>query len=184
MIKTIVTVSLGLLIFSVPAMAEKPGLKSPAKKPAKKAAAGKADKKAGKAASAEVVKSTAPPLKKVTDIFNRKRRRDIFVPVGSGYGSEDEEVYDPDTVDVDALLRRILLKGIMREKSGIFAVLVDPSNGTGFILRKGKLYDYRHNRIRGVRGKINLLDKEVTLRTPEKHIQILRLGEEEEEEEE
>jgi hypothetical protein len=69
------------------------------------------------------------------------------------------------------------LKGIMKDRHGASAILVHEKTGQGYLLRGGKLYDYKNNRIPGVTGTVKHKEKTVILMTPDKDVQPLFLGE-------
>ena len=83
----------------------------------------------------------------------------------------------------DFSIQNLELRGIMKDRQGSFAVLLDIDSRTGFILRNGKLYDYKKKHIPGVKGQISLPQKSVTLTTEDKDTRTFRLGEENEAEE-
>jgi Tfp pilus assembly protein PilP len=128
----------------------------------------------------EVAESTeAVKPRTVEDIYQGAKYRDPFTKVSAKAGGVSAAAvaeWDP----ADFSIHELDLKGIMRDKTGSFAILTDRLAGVGFVLRGGKLYDFKNNRIEGVTGKINVAQKTVYLITAEKDVQTLRLGEEEE----
>ncbi|MEK9145958.1 MAG: hypothetical protein AAB339_10140, partial [Elusimicrobiota bacterium] len=70
------------------------------------------------------------------------------------------------------------LKGILKDRRGSYAILTDTLGGS-FLLKDGKLFDYKNKPLPGVTGAIQPKQKSVTLMTPDKDVQVLRIGEEE-----
>lgn len=119
-------------------------------------------------------------LKTVEDIYPGARYRDPFTETSAksgGISGSAVAEWDPE----DFSIHELELKGIMRDKSGSFAVLKDRVVGMGFVLRQGRLYDLKNKPVPDVTGKINLAQKTVYLITSEKDVQTLRLGEDKEE---
>jgi len=123
----------------------------------------------------------------VDEVYQASKYRIPFmrltIAAGGGGGVSKtalQKEWDPE----DFSIHELDVKGIMRDKSGAFAILTDRLAGVGFVLRGGKLYDFKNNRIPGVRGKINVAQKTVYLITPDKDVQTLQLGGEEEQDEE
>jgi hypothetical protein len=117
--------------------------------------------------------------KSIEDIYTGGKLRDPFVALGGAGGAPSSSVTDFDMADFS--IHELELKGIMRDKNGAFAMLIDESTRTGFILRRGRVYTYKNERVPGVTGRINLAQKTVVLITVDKDVQTLRLGEDEEE---
>jgi len=116
----------------------------------------------------------------VEDIYIGAKYRNPFTEVTAAAGgrSVSAAAYNPE----DFSIHELDLRGIMRDKTGAFAILTDRVAGVGFVLRQGKLYDYRNKLVPDVKGRINMAQKTVYLITPEKDVQTLRLGEDEEDE--
>lgn len=139
--------------------------------------------RAQEAAVAESTKTVKP--RTVDDIYKGSKYRVPFIEISvqSGGGAAIQTAlkeWDPE----DFSIHELDLKGIMKDKSGAFAILTDRLAGVGFVLRGTKLFDFKNNRIEGVRGKINVAQKTVYLITPDKDVQTLQLGGDEEEEDE
>lgn len=121
----------------------------------------------------------------VDDVYGGAKLRDPFMKL-SGAGAAGTAVaapakdYDPEEFSI----HQLELKGIMRDKAGITALLVDMSSRFPFILRGGRLYDMRKKPVKGVTGVIKPAQKTVTLTTADKDVQTLRLGEDADEAEE
>ncbi|MFH1724672.1 MAG: hypothetical protein ABII00_08620 [Elusimicrobiota bacterium] len=115
---------------------------------------------------------------RVEDLYGGLKLRDPFRDLTKAGGGMVAIVaakeFDPEEFSIHA----VDLKGVMKDRSGTYAVLVDGETGMGFILREGKLFDYKNNRIPKVTGRINVPQKTVILMTPDKDVQTLRLGEE------
>lgn len=133
-------------------------------------------------AGAQVEASTAAAKPRtVEDIYRGARYRDPFAEVSAVGGAAAAAAaavaeWDP----ADFSIHELDLKGIMKDKSGAFAILTDRVAGVGFVLRGAKLYDFKNQLVAGVTGKINAAQKTVYLITADKDVQTLRLGEAEE----
>ncbi len=99
-----------------------------------------------------------------------------------GGGSVSAALKDWDPADFD--IHELDLKGILQDKKGSFAILKDRASGIGFILRGGKLFNFKGKSISDVTGKVNTAQKTVYLITSEKDVQTLRLGKDDEEDDE
>lgn len=119
----------------------------------------------------------------VDDIYGGAKLRDPFMKLagaGAAAAAAPPKDYDPEEFSI----HQLELKGIMRDKAGMTALLVDLSSRFPFILRGGRLYDMRKKPVKGVTGVIKPAQKTVTLSTADKDVQILRLGEDADEAEE
>lgn len=121
----------------------------------------------------------------VDDIYGGAKLRDPFMKLaGAGVAAAALAAplkdYDPEAFSI----HQLELKGIMRDKSGLTALLVDIESRFPFILRGGRLYDMRKKPVKGVTGVVKPLQKTVTLTTADKDVQTLRLGEDADEAEE
>lgn len=128
--------------------------------------------------AASVQASTRPasvPL--ATDLYRSERLRDPFVEPTAGGGATvlGATAAEPAEFSIHALT----LKGILGEKSGGMALLIEPVSGATYILRNGRLYDYRNKPVPGVSGAVLPRQKTVRLQTPDKDVQTFILGEEE-----
>ena len=148
-------------------------------------AAKKAQPHAGRAAPASpaVEASTgAARAPTVGDLYAGAKYRDPFAALaGAGGLAEQPQAAEDgaEAAEYQFSIHSLSLRGIMKDRRGASAVLVDAKTGQGFILRSGLLFDYKNHRIPGVRGAIHTKQKSVTLTTPEKDSQTLRLGEDE-----
>lgn len=121
----------------------------------------------------------------VDDIYGGTKLRDPFTKL-SGAGVAAAPVaappkeFDPEEFSI----HKLELKGIMRDKAGMTALLVDIDTHFTFILRGGRLYDMRKKPVPNVTGAIQPAQKSVTLTTADKDVQTLRLGEDADEAEE
>lgn len=75
----------------------------------------------------------------------------------------------------------LLLKGILKGKAGDYAIFAGAGSGASFLLEGGKLLDASGKPIPGVSGMVRAAQKSVQLTTKDGDVQILKLGEEEEE---
>lgn len=123
----------------------------------------------------------------VDDVYGGAKLRDPFMRLsGGGAGmaavaiAAPPKEYDPEEFSI----HQLELKGIMRDKAGLTALLSDMNTRFTFILRGGRLYDMRKKAVPGVTGVIQLAQKTVTLTTADKDVQTLRLGEDADEAEE
>lgn len=121
----------------------------------------------------------------VDDIYGGAKLRDPFMKLaGAGVAAAavaaPPKDYDPEEFSI----HQLELKGIMGDKAGLTALLVDMNSRFPFILRGGRLYDMRKKPVKGVTGVIKPAQKTVTLTTADKDVQTLRLGEDADEAEE
>ncbi|MCX5788969.1 MAG: hypothetical protein NTX64_10760 [Elusimicrobia bacterium] len=115
--------------------------------------------------------------------------RDPFVPVpgGSGRGGAAAAPTDAEGSAMPAGLmppeefsiHALALKGVMEDRSGALAVLVDSKYGASFVLKQGRLYDVKNKPVPGVTGVVKVKQKTVRLTTPERDVEVLRMGEHE-----
>lgn len=148
------------------------------------AAAPKASTATATTAAAGVKSSTAAPSVTPADLYGGGKLRDPFAPLlGAGGVGAAMQVVAPAAFNMEEFsIHGLDLKGIMKDPKGSFAVLVETKSGTGFILRDGRLYDYKGKPVAGVTGVIRPRQKSVMLQTPDRDVQWLRLGEKEDEE--
>lgn len=123
----------------------------------------------------EVKASTPTPT--ISSIYTAERLRDPFQPGGTGASAAAEKSF---TID-DFNVHNLVLRGTMKDGASDYALLSDREFGVAFILRNGKLYDSKRKAVQGVTGRIHLKEKTVELTGPDGDVQVLRLGEEEEE---
>ena len=97
--------------------------------------------------------------------------RDPFLTPGSG--APRVTAKEP----TEFSIHNLVLKGILRDPSGDFAILVEQGSGASYILRNGRLYNSRKKPVRGIAGIIQAKRKKVHLMTPEKDVQTFILGE-------
>ena len=121
----------------------------------------------------------------VDDVYGGAKLRDPFMKL-AGAGAVAAPVAAPakDFDPEDFSIHQLELKGVMRDKAGMSAMLVDMNTHFSFILRGGRLYDMRKKPVPGVTGVIQPAQKSVTLTTADKDVQTLRLGEDANEAEE
>jgi len=123
-----------------------------------------------------VAVSTAAPMEPgVNDLypFERMHLRDPFMQLGgsSGYGDQEGDI-------PVFSIHNLVLKGIMQDSSGDFALFVDAASGANYVLRKDVLYDIKRKPVPGVSGIIKPQQKTVHLLTLDKDVQTFILGEE------
>jgi hypothetical protein len=118
----------------------------------------------------------------VSSIYTGDRVRDPFLPAAMGATSsrrsEDVKTEGPEVVDIHGMQ----LRGIMKDAKIDYALFTAETGGT-YLLRGGRLYNERNKVVPGVTGAIKLKQKTVELITPDKDVQVFRLGEEEKEKE-
>lgn len=195
---TTLALALALLVPALPAGAQAPAMggapaeastASAAAAPAPAQMEGKArkPKKEKKEKEPEVAESTGGVRALgIDDVYGGAKLRDPFQRLTGGGGvaavaiAAPPKEFDPE----DFSIHQLELKGIMRDKTGLTALLSDMTTHFTFILRGGRLYDMRKKAVPGVTGVIQLAQKTVTLTTADKDVQTLRLGEDADEAEE
>lgn len=128
--------------------------------------------------AAAVQASTRPasaPL--ATDLYRSERLRDPFVEPRAGGGTMTLGAVAAEPAEFS--IHALALKGILGERSGGMALLIEPVSGATYILRSGRLYDYKNKPVPGVTGAVLPRQKTVRLQTPDKDVQTFILGEEE-----
>lgn len=118
----------------------------------------------------------------VSTIYTGDRVRDPFLPAAMG-GSrsvrrDDAKAEGPEVVDIHGMT----LRGIMKDPKIDYALFTAETGGT-YLLRGGRLYNERNKAVPGITGAIRLKQKTVELVTPDKDVQVFRLGEDEKEKE-
>jgi hypothetical protein len=118
----------------------------------------------------------------VSSIYTGDRVRDPFLPAAMGGTSvrrvDSTKAGGPEVVDIHGMT----LRGIMKDAKVDYA-LFTAEGGGAFLLRGGKLYNDRNKPVPGITGAIKLKQKTVELITPDKDVQVFRLGEDEKEKE-
>lgn len=129
------------------------------------------------AAKAEVAVSSATEATTVETLYSAGKLRDPFLRPGS--------VSAPKVVEIpeEFSIHNLSLRAIMKDTAADYALFQDMNAPTTYILRKGKLYGPKDKIIGGVVGTINLKQKGATLMTPDKDVQVFRLGEDDKEKE-
>ena len=190
---TALALALSLLAPAPPAQAQ-PGAPmggGPAASPASGLSAAQADpkpRKPKKEKEPEVSESTGGVRALgVDDVYGGAKLRDPFTKLTGGgvvaptsAAADAPKEFDPEEFSI----HQLELKGIMRDKAGLTALLTDMNTHFTFILRGGRLYDMKKKAVPGVTGVIQLAQKSVTLTTADKDVQTLRLGEDADEAEE
>lgn len=140
-----------------------------------------------RAAPALAASATAQALTPTTleELYPSAGLRDPFAPVagvGGGKGVKDAPAAGPAMTSDDFSIHNLELKGIMEDRTGGFAILIDPRYGASFVLRRGKLFDQRNKPVPGVTGEVKAKQRIVQLVAgPEKDVQILTMNEREDE---
>ena len=118
----------------------------------------------------------------VSSIYTGDRSRDPFLPAAMGATSarrvEDAKTDGPEMVDIHGMI----LRGILKDAKADYALFTSESGGT-YLLRGGKLYNERNKLVPGIGGSIRLKQKTVELITPDKDVQVFRLGEDDKDKE-
>ena len=96
-------------------------------------------------------------------------------PTGAEGSAMPAGLMPPEEFSIHALS----LKGVMEDRSGALAVLGDSKYGASFVLKQGRLYDVKNKPVPGVTGVVKVKQKTVRLTTPERDVEILRMGEHE-----
>lgn len=114
----------------------------------------------------------------VSSIYTGDRVRDPFLPAAMGGARtvrvEDAKTDGPEIVDIHGMT----LRGIMKDAKIDYALFSSENGGT-YLLRGGRLYNERNKPVPGITGAIKLKQKTVELITPDKDVQVFRLGEDE-----
>ena len=118
----------------------------------------------------------------VSSIYTGDRSRDPFLPAAMGATSirrvDDAKSDGPEVVDIHGMT----LRGIMKDAKVDYALFTAEGGGT-YLLRGGRLYNDRNKPVPGISGAIKLKQKTVELITPDKDVQVFRLGEDDKEKE-
>jgi hypothetical protein len=131
--------------------------------------------------SASTATAVAGSTLTVSSLYTGDRVRDPFLPPAMG-GSSVRRPAGPkeDGVPEAPLdIHGLSLHGILKDAANDYALFTSDTGGT-FMLRGTKLYNDRNKAVPGVTGRIKLKQKTVELMTPDKDVQVYRLGEEEE----
>lgn len=122
----------------------------------------------------DLYKAVRDPFTPVTaaSLVPLKPAAEVEAGANNGVASVEEEPPEP-----EFSIHFLSLKGIMKDRRGASAILVHEKTGQGYLLRGGRLYDYKSNRIPDVTGVVKPKEKTVILMTPDKDVQPLFLGE-------
>ena len=146
------------------------------------ASAGPAPSPAAVAVSTVAAQTVAVTTQTVSTVYTGDRVRDPFLPAAMGAStarrSDDAKTDGPEVVDIHGMT----LRGIMKDQLIDYALFTAETGGT-YLLRGGKLYNERNKVVPGIRGVIKLKQKTVELITPDKDVQVFRLGEDDKEKE-
>ena len=113
----------------------------------------------------------------VETLYSAGKLRDPFIKPGSVAAPK----IAADAAPEEFSIHNLSLRAIMKDAAADYALFQDMNATTTYILRKGKLYGPKDKIIGGVIGTINLKQKGATLMTPDKDVQVFRLGEDEKE---
>jgi len=134
----------------------------------------------GRAPAVVAASTSAARTLTVNDLYGGAKYRDPFASVMAGAAApRPQQAPEGAEAEYQFSIHSLNLKGIMQDRRGGSAILVDPKSGQGYLLRGGRLFDYKGHRVPDVRGVIHAKQKSVVLMTPEKDVQTLFLGEEE-----
>lgn len=118
----------------------------------------------------------------VSSLYTGDRMRDPFLPAAMGVTSarrvDAAKTEGPEVVDIHGMM----LRGILKDAKIDYALFTSEGGGT-YLLRGGRLYDERNKPVPGITGAIKLKQKSVELVTPDKDVQVFRLGEDEKDKE-
>jgi len=146
------------------------------------ASAGPAPSPAAVAVSTGAAQTVGVTTQTVSTVYTGDRVRDPFLPAAMGAStarrSDDAKTEGPEVVDIHGMT----LRGIMKDRRIDYALFTAETGGT-YLLRGGKLYNERNKVVPGIRGVIKLKQKTVELITPDKDVQVFRLGEDDKEKE-
>lgn len=132
---------------------------------------------------------TRPPLSRTPEV----KKSSASAPSGSYFGAE--KMRNPflkataggaalkSDVPEEFSIHNLTLRGMLKDSFVDYAVFTDEIGGT-FLFRKGKLYDNKRNEVQGVSGNMDIKQKTVNLITQDKDVQVYRLGQKDEEDEE
>lgn len=138
--------------------------------------------KNGVASSSGTVLPIGASTQTVSSLYTGDRMRDPFLPSAAGAAImrrvDDSRSSGPEVVDIHGMI----LRGIMKDPKTDYAMFAS-ENGGAYLLRGGKLYNERNKLVPGVTGAIKIKQKTVELVTPDKDVQVFRLGEDEKEKE-
>ncbi|MBI5200110.1 MAG: hypothetical protein HY925_00870 [Elusimicrobia bacterium] len=128
----------------------------------------------------------------IEEIYTGAALRDPFIAVAGAAKASAIAALAPGETPIpagtvpseDFSIHSLELKGVMEDKTGGFAILVDPKFGASFVLRRGKLFDVRNKLVPGVTGMVKAKQKSVMLigPGPEHDKRVLTMAEKDEEE--
>ncbi|MBI4346847.1 MAG: hypothetical protein HY553_08325 [Elusimicrobia bacterium] len=122
----------------------------------------------------------------VEEIYLGASKRDPFLSVAGtaakAVAPKDGEVALPPGMmaEEDFSIHGLEVKGVMEDRTGGFAILIDPKFGASFVLRRGRLFDVRNKPVPGVTGSVKAKQKSVTLIGPDRDKRVLTMAEKEE----
>lgn len=129
------------------------------------AAAGAADAKAAEAPTVETY-------------YTADKLRDPFLSAQTAGAVKPKPAVEQTAAESEEFsIHNLSLRALMKDVSADYAFFTDPGSKLNYMLRKGKLFDPKNKPVPGVVGSIEIKKKTVTLTTPDKDVQIFRLGE-------
>lgn len=128
-----------------------------------------------------------PPLEKpsgvkkssaaaVAGFYTAEKLRDPFMKASAGGAAMKSDTPE------EFSIHNLTLRGMLKDRWVDYAVFTDEAGST-FLFRKNKLYDGKRNEVSGVSGTMDIKQKIVNLITLDKDVQVFRLGQKDEEEE-
>lgn len=179
-----------------PAEAGKPGEAAKPGAPAAPAAvAGKPSAPAAPKPAATPAKPVIPVVKVSTttpetieEMYPAFTLRNPFVKIeGGGAGAGPKPAEDGTTAgdipEGEFSIAALEVKGILEDRAGGFAILVDPKYGASYVLKKGFLFDVKNKRVPGVTGTVRARQRTVELVDEEEERHTLTMKEKDEDEE-
>lgn len=129
--------------------------------------------------SEAVQKSTVTAPTSVLTVYTASKKRDPFIKMSGGRRTVKTEADGAAGFSI----HNLSLRAVMKDQRMGFALFTDNETGLSYLFRKGKLYNERRKRVRGVMGTLNIRRKSVHLFTSGKDSKDFRLGQVDEEEE-
>lgn len=108
--------------------------------------------------------------------YTAEKLRDPFMKATAGGAAMKSDTPE------EFSIHNLTLRGMLKDRWVDYAVFTDEAGST-FLFRKNKLYDGKRNEVSGVSGTMDIKQKIVNLITLDKDVQVFRLGQKDEEEE-
>lgn len=128
-----------------------------------------------KPAPAAAVQSQPPKPaqpKRVSEVYQGDKFRDPFVSL-VGAGASGGAIASTPPSKKPANIHDLVLKGMLSDKKGQYAIFQEPNTGSSFILKQGRLLNYEGKVVEGITGTIK--GKKVTLMTQDKDVEQFSL---------